>query len=258
MPPPCSPRWPSSSRASSMRPERKRNGAARRGRPRAERGFDGLGGSPGIAIGAAHAVQAGYIDVPEYTIAEDAVAAEQERFADAMAKSQRQLKKLKDKSEDLHGAAAEELGFLLDAWLQMLSGSRVVRGVVRRIAEQRINAEAAVRAEISEVAQSFAELDDAYLAARAADVREVGDRLIRNLTRTPYLAFSRLPESSIVIAEDISPADTALMDPQVIGGFATEVGGTESHTAIMARSLGLPAVLGLNGFVDHVRTGDLV
>jgi len=241
-----------------MKAERKREGAARRGRLRAERVFDGLGVSPGIAMGPAHVVEAGFIDVPEYTIAEDAVAAELQRFADALAKAQRQLKKLKDKSAALHGTAAEELGFLLDARMQMLSGSRVVRGVERRIAEQRVNAEAAVRAEITQVAQSFAELDDAYLAARAADIREVGDRLIRNLTRTPYQAFSLLPAGSIVIAEDITPADTALMDPEVIGGFATAVGGTESHTAIMARSLGLPAVLGLADFVPQVRTGDLI
>jgi phosphotransferase system enzyme I (PtsI) len=241
-----------------MKPERKREGAARRGRLRAERVFDGLGVSPGVAIGAAHVVEAGFIDVPEYTIAEDAVAAEQQRFADAVAKSQRQVKKLKEKSTALHGTAAEELGFLLDARLQMLTGSRVVRGVENRITEQRVNAEAAVRAEITQVAQSFAELDDAYLAARADDIREVGDRLIRNLTRTPYQAFSRLPEGSIIIAEDITPADTALMDPQHVGGFATAVGGTESHTAIMARSLGLPAVLGLADFVAQVQTGDLV
>src|SRR5580765_3191682 len=159
-------RWPpspNSSSASSMKPESKREGAARRGRLRAERVFDGLGVSPGVAIGTAHVVEAGFIDVPEYTIAEDAVAAEQQRFADALAKSQRQLKKLKDKSSALHGTAAEELGFLLDARLQMLTGSRVVRGVENRITEQRVNAEAAVRAEITQVAQSFAELDDAYL-----------------------------------------------------------------------------------------------
>ena len=240
-----------------MKTERKREGA-RRGRPRAERTFIGLGVSAGIAIGPAHVVEAGYIDVPEYAIAEDAVAAEQQRFADAVAKSQRQLKKLKEKSAALHGTAAEELGFLLDAGLQMLTGSRVVRGVERRIAEQRINAEAAVRAEIIQVAQSFAALDDPYLAERADDIREVGDRLIRNLTQTPYQAFSRVPAGSIIIAEDLTPADTALMDPQLVGGFATAVGGTESHTAIMARSLGLPAVLGLADLVGAVRTGDTV
>ncbi len=241
-----------------MKAERKPEGAARRRRLRAERAFDGLGVSLGIAVGPAHVVEAGFIDVPEYAIAEDAVAAEQQRFAAAVAKSQRQLKKLKEKSAALHGAAAEELGFLLDAGLQMLTGSRVVRGVERRIAEQRVNAEAAVRAEIIQVAESFAQLDDAYMAARADDIREVGDRLIRNLTQTPYQAFSRLPPSSIIIAEELTPADTALMDPQLIGGFATAIGGTESHTAIMARSLGLPAVLGLAGLAGAVHTGDAV
>jgi len=240
-----------------MKAERKREGA-KRGRLRAERIFDGLGVSQGIAIGPAHVVEAGYIDVPEYAIAEDAVAAEQERFADAVARSQRQLKKLKEKSAALHGTAAEELGFLLDAGLQMLTGSRVVRGVERRIADERINAEAAVRAEIIQVAQSFAALDDPYLAERADDIREVGDRLIRNLTRTPYQAFSRVPAGSIIIAEELTPADTALMDPQLVGGFATAIGGTESHTAIMARSLGLPAVLGLADLIGAVHNGDTV
>ena len=238
-----------------MKAERAREGTRR---SRGERVLDGLGVSQGIAIGPAHIVEAGYIDVPEYAIAEDAVAAEQQRFADAVAKSQRQLKKLKEKASVLHGTAAEELGFLLDAGLQMLTGSRVVRGVERRIAEQRINAEAAVRSEIIQVAQSFAELDDPYMAERADDIREIGDRLIRSLTQTPYQAFSRVPAGSIIIAEELTPADTALMDPQLVGGFATAIGGTESHTAIMARSLGLPAVLGLADLVGAVRTGDTV
>ncbi len=237
-----------------MKTERKRTARFRN----RERVFEGLGVSPGVAIGAAHAVEAGSIDVPEYAIAADQVEAELRRFADAVVKSQRQLRKLKDKSANLPGTAAEELGFLLDARLQMLTGSRVVRGVEARIAESRINAEAAVRAEISAVAESFAALDDAYLAARAEDVREVGDRLIRNLTKTPYQAFSRLPEGSIIIAEELSPADTALMDPRLVAGFATAFGGTESHTAIMARSLGLPAALGIAGLVGAVRTGDTV
>src|SRR5215468_4548378 len=240
-----------------MKAERK-IAVRRRRAAAAERIFEGLGVSPGLALGPAHVVESGQIDVPEYAVAEELVAAEQQRFADALAKSQRQLKKLKAKSETLHGAAAEELGFLLDARLQMLTGSRVVRGVEERIAQQRINAEAAVRAEIAQVAESFAALDDAYLAARADDVREVGDRLIRNLTRTPYQAFSRLPAGSIIIAEELTPADTALMDPALVGGFATAVGGAESHTAIMARSLGLPAVLGTGPLAGAVRTGDPV
>jgi phosphotransferase system enzyme I (PtsI) len=216
----------------------------------------GLGVSAGIAIGEAHVVEVGAIQVPEYDIKESEVDAEIERFNEALQKSDRQLKKLKTKSAELHGAAAEELGFLLDAHMQMLSGSRVVRGVESRVRREKINAEAAVQAAISAVAEEFEALDDPYLAARADDVREVGNRLLRNLTKTPYEAFKHLPEGAIIIAEELTPADTALLDPKRIAGFATAIGGAQSHTAIMARSLELPAVLGIPELLTKVKSGD--
>jgi phosphotransferase system enzyme I (PtsI) len=216
----------------------------------------GLGVSAGIAIGEAHVVEIGAVQVPEYDIAESQVDAEIARFAEALQKSDRQLKKLKTKSAELHGAAAEELGFLLEAHMQMLSGSRVVRGVESRIRRDKINAEAAVQTAISAVAEEFEKLDDPYLAARAADVREVGNRLLRNLTKTPYEAFKHLPEGAVVIAEELTPADTALLDPKRVAGFATAIGGAQSHTAIMARSLELPAVLGIPELLTRVKSGD--
>jgi len=223
-----------------------------------ERRFEGVGVSSGIAIGTVHLVESGAVHVPEYPIEAGQVADEQARFAKAVALSQKQIRKLGAKAAGLHGAAAEEIGILLEAHLLMLSGSRVLRGVEHRIERDRINAEAAVQAEISAVAQEFAALDDAYIAARGDDVREVGDRLIRNLTKTPYAAFTHLPEGTVLVAEDLTPADTALMDPRLIGGFATLLGGAESHTAIMARSLGLPAVLGVAGLLGAMRNGETV
>ncbi len=223
-----------------------------------ERRFDGVGVSSGIAIGAVHLVESGAVHVPEYQIEAHQVSEEQLRFTKAVALSQKQIRKLGAKAAGLHGAAAEEIGILLEAHLLMLSGSRVLRGVEHRIERDRINAEAAVQAEISAVAQEFAALDDAYIAARAHDVREVGDRLIRNLTKTPYTAFTHLPEGTILVAEELTPADTALMDPRLIGGFATLLGGAESHTAIMARSLGLPAVLGVAGLLGAMRNGEIL
>ena len=239
----------------SDRPKRRRKRAAEK---TVEHVFDGLGVSPGIGIGQVHLVESGAVTVSEYEIPEDGVEAELERFRLALQKSERQLRKLMGKASDLHGAAAEELGFLLDAHLQMITGSRVVRGVQSRIEKDRLNAEAAVQSEISRVAEEFASLHDAYLAARASDVREVGNRLLRNLTKTPFEAFKNLPAGSIVVAEELSPADTALLDPKTIEGFATALGGKESHTAIMARSLGLPAVLGLPDLLRHARTGQTV
>ena len=220
--------------------------------------FDGLGVSAGIAIGQAHVVERGFVDVPEYCVTAPEVENEITRFNEAVTKSIRQTKKLRAKAMVFDSAASEELCYLLDAHLQMLSGSRLVRGVEARIREKRSNAEAAVQAEFSEIAEAFAAMGDTYLAKKIEDVREVSARLLRNLTRAEYQAFSGLAPGTIIVAEEITPADTALMDPQKIGGFASALGGAEGHTAIMARSLGMPAVLGAPDLVRAVKPGDTV
>ncbi len=240
------------------RPPAPRKGAREASPAGTERRFDGHGVSSGIVVGPAHLRETGAVSVPEYPVPPEKVEDERARFADAVAKSRTQLKKLKAKTAALPAAAAEEIGFLLDAHQLMLTESRLVRETDRRIAEERINAEAAVRNEISAILKGFASMDDAYLAARADDIREVGQRLIRNLTKTPYIAFSTLAKGTIVVAEEITPADTALMDTARIGGFASVLGGAEGHTAIMARSLGLPAVVGATGLIGAVKSGDMV
>ena len=227
-------------------------------RDRAERHFTGLGVSAGIAVGPAHVVERGLIDVPEYPIEDDAVEAEIARFREAVTLSVSQVHGLRAKAEALPEEVAGQLRYLLDAHLLMLSGSRLVRGVEARIRDARINAEAAVQVQLSEIAQAFAGMEDSYLAGKIDDVREASARLVRNLTRAGYQAFSGVPPGTIVIAEEITPADTALMDPARIGGFAAAIGGAEGHTAIMARSLGLPAVLGVPGLTGAVRSGDIV
>ena len=214
-----------------------------------ERSFHGLAVSPGIAIGPAHVSDHFDQAVPEYEIGPEQVDDERARFAEALAVSVKQLRKLKTKAQNLPDAAAEEMGYLLDAHLSMLSNSRLVRGVERRIASDRHNAEWAVQAEIAGIGESFSAMRDAYLAARFDDIRIVGMRLIRNLTKKPFEALSRLPDGTVILAEELTPADTALMDPRRVAGFATVLGGAESHTSIMARALGLPAVVGVAGLL---------
>jgi phosphotransferase system enzyme I (PtsI) len=221
-----------------------------------ERVFQGLGVAPGIALGTAWVSDDTAPSTPEYLIEADGLEAESQRLKDAVALATKQLKKLKVKSQSLPPAAAEELGYLLDARLQMLAGSRLIRTADKLIAELRLNAEAAVRATIAEISDGFSRMGDAYLAARGEDVREVGERLIRCLMATPYVALKHLPEGCILIAADLTPADTALLDPKLVLGFATETGGKESHTAIMARSLGVPAILGIAHLVEGLKTGD--
>ena len=222
----------------------------------AEIKYSGLGVSAGIAIGPAHVMERGLIDVPDYFVTD--VDAELKRFDGAVRLSIKQVEKLRVKASALSEAAAEELSYLLEAHRQMLAGSRLVRGVEDRIRVEKLNAEAAVQAELSQIAHAFAAMEDAYLAGKIQDVREVSARLVRNLTKADYQAFSGLAPGSIIIAEEITPADTALMDPAIVGGFASALGGAEGHTTIMARSLGLPAVLGVPNLVHEVRPGDMV
>jgi len=229
-----------------------------RGSRKGERILTGVIGAAGVAIGPAHVCEAGALQVPEYSIARTRTDAEIERFRAALARSQKQLIKLKTKSQALRDSAAEEIGYLLDAHLLMLTGSRLVRGVEETIATKRINSEAAVLSVISDVARGFESLPDPYMAARADDVREVGARLIRNLTETPFQGFSHLQPGTIIIAEELSPADAALIDPDTVAAFATVLGGAEGHTAIMARSFGIPAVFGVAGLLAGVKTGETV
>ncbi|HUC72988.1 MAG TPA: phosphoenolpyruvate--protein phosphotransferase [Stellaceae bacterium] len=219
-----------------------------------EQRLSGLGVSPGIAIGPAYRVESGDLQVHESHIPETEIETERARFGEAVEASLKQLRKLKAKTSGLPESAAEEIGYLLDAHVAMLSNSRLVRGAGERIGRQRLNAERAVELEIDEIARSFAAMRDPYLAARAEDIRVVGTRLIRNLIKQPYVAYSGVPEGAVILADELTPADTALMDPQRIAGFATRFGGADSHTAIVARALGLPAVLAVPDLVGHARS----
>src|SRR5689334_15425605 len=221
----------------------------------AECRLPGLAVSSGIAIGPAYIGEGGSPPVRESHIPEAGVEAERGRFSDAIATSLKQLRKLKTKAATLPESAAEELGYLLDAHVAMLSNSRLIRGADQRIAKSHINAERAVQIEIDEIAESFAAMRDPYLAARIEDIRVVGTRLIRNLIKKPYAAYSAIPEGAVILAEELTPADAALIDPERVTGFATISGGAESHTAIVARALGLPAVLGVHGLLDRARAG---
>jgi phosphotransferase system enzyme I (PtsI) len=224
----------------------------------AERKLSGLGVSPGIAIGPAYVSEGGDLSIHESHIPEAEIDAERGRFAEAVATSLKQLRKLKTKASGLPESAAEEIGYLLDAHLAMLSNSRLVRGVDERVRRARINAERAVEIEIDEIARSFAAMHDPYLAARIEDIRVVGTRLIRNLIKKPYVPFSGVAEGAVILADELTPADTALMDPQRVAGFATQFGGASSHTAIVARALGLPAVLAVPALVEQARPDAMV
>ncbi|MDH5187876.1 MAG: phosphoenolpyruvate--protein phosphotransferase [Rhodospirillaceae bacterium] len=227
-------------------------------KPAKEIVIDGLGVSSGIAIGMVHVRESGAIAVPEYIVAASKITEELKRFEVALGTARRQVSRLRNKANKLPAAAAEEMGLLLEAYAQMLGDSRLVRGARRRISENRTNAEAAIQAEINDITQGFAQLDDSYIAARLDDIREVANRITRALTQSHVRPISTVPKGSIVISEEVTPADAAQLDPKRVVGFAAVLGGAQGHTAIMARALGLPAVLGVPGLSAMAKSGDVI
>ncbi len=224
-----------------------------------ERVFDGVPAGPGIAIGTVYRHDSGsHIHVNEVRIPEHRIKREQGRVSGAAKRAIKEIGTLQKEAQKLPGAAREELGYLLDAYQHMLKGSRLIRGVEKRIADEMINAEAAVLKEIDQMEKAFAAMDDSYLSARIDDIREVGNRLVRSLGKGTVAAFASLPRQAVIVSDELSPADTALLDPNQVAGLATELGGVESHTAIMARSLALPAVVAVSDVTQGTMNGDTI
>ena len=221
--------------------------------------LQGIGVSHGIAIGTASLVDVERPKVPAQKISTTAVTIEQARLADAIDRACVEINSLKDKAVAFDVAVSDEIISLLDAHLAMLKGSRLTRGATARIAAEEVTAEYALDREIIHVGDQFRASGDRYIAARIDDVEAVGFRLIRILMDVPYLSLSSVPPGGIILAREISPADAALLDPKRFAGLATVHGGAAGHTAVMARSLGLPAVLGVDPqLIDLAASGSQV
>ncbi len=228
------------------------------GPERQERRFAGLGICSGIAIGQVAFAAEAPAAVTARKLEPAEVEPEQRRLDEAVQRSLRQLEKLKARLAFLSEDSQAEIAPLLDAYRQMLGPSRLLRHAARRIADDRLNAEAAVSEEAEALARRLAakglgsagpDAEDAASASRQAEeVREIGRRLVRNLARAPFRSFAALPVGCVLVTEQLRPADAALIDPSRIAAVVTDEGGTADHTAIMLRALGIPSVLGVAGF----------
>jgi phosphotransferase system enzyme I (PtsI) len=209
----------------------------------------GLGVSRGVAIGRAHLLQRGQPDVVEYTLEPKAVNAEVRRFQAALKTARRQLSAIR---EQIPEATAHDIAAFIDTHLLMLEDSMLTTTPLQLIREERCNAEWALRQQRDAVARVFDEMDDAYLRTRVDDIDHVVNRILRILLagdhHPPELAETAL-KGQVIIADDLTPADTVLMKNQGVAAFVTEFGGPMSHTTILARSLEIPAVVG----VHHAR-----
>ena len=226
----------------------------------------GIPVSRGIAIGPVFAASEPRAEFERGRIKQGAVDGELTRLDAAVERSRRQLAKLRARLTVLPEDSQHEIAPLIDAYMQMLGPSRLLRQARKRVSENLANAETAVSEEVEALAMAMIgppvkiprERDDADARQRRADeIRETGRRLIRNLTEAPFRSFAKVPQGSILVAETLRPADAALIDPLRIAGLATEEGGADGHTAIMLRALGIPAVLGAHGLLAAARQGSI-
>ncbi|HEY0916779.1 MAG TPA: phosphoenolpyruvate--protein phosphotransferase [Solimonas sp.] len=217
----------------------------------------GIGVSRGIAIARVQKVHAGDLDAPEYKLEPGEVEAEVKRFGEAHTRAREQLR---DVRNQIPPGTPGDIAAFIDTHLLMMDDRSITEATVSNIRGQRINAEAALRKTRDALVAVFEQMDDPYLKTRKDDVEHVVARVLRSLLKSE----KALPKTEvgaeplIIVADDITPADIILLSQQNVAAFVTEYGGPLSHTAILARSLGIPAVVGLRDARRLLRDGELI
>jgi len=227
---------------------------SQRTRPRILRG---IAGSPGIAVGPCVVVGSVSTPVVRRTLAEDEIEAETARFREAVTRAQASIHKVADRMKASGAGAAEAA--ILEAYVAMIGDELVEKSVLRRIRDERQNVEWAVAQTIAEIRDKLAGSNDPYLVERHHDIAFVGERLLRALAGAEdVIALPTLSRPSVIIAPDLSPADTAAMTKEPVLAIVTESGTRTSHTSIMARALEIPAVVGVADVLASVSPGETV
>lgn len=216
--------------------------------------FKGIAASNGIVIGEAFLVAEGEVEVPRRQLSQAETQAEKARLAAAQVKTKEQLENIRD---GLRMKAGADEAAIFDAHLMLLEDPMLAEGI-NVLIDGGLNAEAAVQDTGENFAAMFAAMDDDYMRERAADIRDITKRWVNNLLGVETGSLASLARPVIVFARDLAPSDTAQMDKEKVLAFVTEIGGRTSHSAIMARSLEIPAVVGAGKFEEKVKDGDVV
>lgn len=213
----------------------------------------GTSASPGIGLGKVLIIQNEELVVVKKQI--ESVEEEKKRFSEAIQKSKAELSKIRDKAMKEFG---EEKAAIFDAHLLVLEDPELVEGTVKKVEAEETNVEYAFKEIVNQFVAIFESMDNEYMRERAADIKDVSSRVLRNLLGIKVIDLSVLDEEAILVSNDLTPSETATMDKEKVLGFLTNVGGRTSHTAIMARSLEIPAVVGLKDITEVLKDGDYV
>lgn len=215
--------------------------------------ISGILASPGIAFGKALLLKEDEIVIDRKKISADKVDQEVERFLSGRAKASAQLEAIKTKAGETFG---EEKEAIFEGHIMLLEDEELEQEIIALIKDKHMTADAAAHEVIEGQATALEELDDEYLKERAADVRDIGKRLLRNILGLAIIDLSAIQEEVILVAADLTPSETAQLNLQKVLGFITDEGGRTSHTSIMARSLELPAIVGTGSVTAQVKNGD--
>lgn len=215
--------------------------------------FKAIGVSEGLAKAKALVIKEEDLSVVKETVAD--AEAECKRVLDAVEKAKQQIEVLRDDAEKNIGAAEAEI---FDAHLMMLDDPDFVEGMTNIVTDEKVCAEYACFVNCENFQAMFRALDDEYMQARAADIGDISQRVIKNLKGIADNAIDTITEPCIIVANDLTPSDTAKIGGKPVAGFITKIGGRTSHSAIMARSMGIPAIVGAGEKADEIADGDLL
>jgi len=217
--------------------------------------FEGIPASPGIAFGDAFVINVEDLAVDDERIGEDLVESEIERFGEALDETERELREL---SRVLEEEMGKEHAKILDSHILMLGDEVMRKETIDMISTEYVSAPTAFHRVIERTLRAFDQIEDQYLKERAEDVRDVRRRVIRNLLGQKIEGLANLRKEAIVVGKNLTPSDTMGFKRKYVKAFVSDLGGSTSHAAIMARSHGIPAVVGVDGFSSHAKPYDRI
>lgn len=215
--------------------------------------ISGIPASPGIVFGKALVLKEEKIVLDTEKIKDDQIDAEVARFYAGREAAVEQLTAIKDRAFQSLG---EEKAAIFEGHLMILEDEELEEEIIEYLRSHKVNAGVAASRIIDQQVEMLAEIDDEYLKERAGDIRDIGNRLIKNILGMKVVDLGEIDEEAILVAYDLTPSETAQLNLDKVLGFITDIGGRTSHTSIMARSLELPAIVGTNDVTEKVKNGD--
>jgi len=213
----------------------------------------GISASIGIVIGKAFFIGTEDLDVPRHKIAYEDLSREIYRLEEALIETRKEIAKLQKRIAENMGS---EHGKIFEAHMLVLEDRILIEDIINLIKDKKVNVEYAFSQSIRKYSDTLKKLDDDYLRERATDIEDVAKRVLHKLLKKETMTLEQLKEKVIIVAHDLSPSETAVLPKNKILGFVTDIGGRTSHTAIIARNLGMPAVVGTEIITQKIKQGD--